>query len=75
MKIGILLDQFVDDGEKFRLKSIAAKSSRFSEEISLSKPILEYIKKVASIGKMPFSVTNINTLYFVEHFCRIVDFG
>ena len=29
-----------DDGEKFRLKSVAAKSSRFSEEISLSEPIL-----------------------------------
>ena len=29
-----------DDGEKFRLKSVAAKSSRFFEEISLSKPIL-----------------------------------
>ena len=29
-----------DDGVKFRLKSVAAKSSRFSEEISLSKPIL-----------------------------------
>ena len=40
MEIGILLDQFFDDGEKFRLKSVAAKSSRFSEDISLLKPIL-----------------------------------
>ena len=40
MEIGTLLDQFFDDGEKFRLKSVAAKSSRFSEEISLSEPIL-----------------------------------
>ena len=29
-----------DDGEKLSLKSVSAKSSRFSEEISLSKPIL-----------------------------------
>ena len=35
----------------------------------------EYKKKVASIGKMPFSVMNLNTLFFVEHFCRIMDFG
>ena len=24
---------------------------------------------------MPFSVMNSNTLFFVEHFCRIMDFG
>ena len=24
---------------------------------------------------MPFSVMNLNTLFFVEHFCRIMDFG
>ena len=35
-----ILDQFFDDGEKFRLESVSAKPSRFSEEISLSKPIL-----------------------------------
>ena len=40
MEIGTLLDQFIDDGEKFRPKSVAAKSSRFSEDISLSEPIL-----------------------------------
>ena len=40
MELGILLDQFFDDGEKARHKAAAAKSSRFSEEISLSKQIL-----------------------------------
>ena len=24
---------------------------------------------------MPFSVMNLNTLFFVERFCRIMDFG
>ena len=37
MEIGTLLDQFFDDREKFRLKSVAAKPSRFSIETNLSE--------------------------------------
>ena len=57
MEIGILLDQFFDDGEKFRLKSVAAKSSRFSEDINLSKPIL----------------SDINTIHFTEVYICVLE--